>query len=167
MYTKKKPLPGQLDNCERCGTRFTVTPYSKTGLDGGLLCRPCSKEHEAERKKDASLQKSKQGREKRRNVQSNLLDGNVPVGSKTLLEYCIKVGLERLILHLNEMFSWLLKVVGNNIHDIDEFGDLPQSLLDRLSQLLSKQRTLTPRTLDLFLRTDLRSLALYDCARKS
>lgn len=57
--------------------------------------------------------------------------------------------------------------VADNIHDIDEFGDLPEELLHRLSQILSKRRALTPRTLDLFLRRDLRGLDIYDCASKS
>ena len=92
MYTKKQPLPGQLENCEQCAARFTVTAYSKTGPDGGLLCRACSKEQEADRKKEVSAQKLNKNREKRRNVQSNLLDGAVSIGSKTLLEQCIKVG---------------------------------------------------------------------------
>jgi DNA repair protein RAD7 len=44
MYKKAKPLPGQLENCEICNKRFTVTPYSKAGPEGGLLCTPCGKE---------------------------------------------------------------------------------------------------------------------------
>ena len=91
MYTKKKPLPGQLENCEGCEKRFTVTAYSKTGPEGGLLCTKCSKEQEDQKKK---VQKSKTqtlSRDKRRHVQSSLLDGIVQLGSKTLQELCIKV----------------------------------------------------------------------------
>ena len=91
MYTKKQPLPGQLENCEKCEKRFTVTPYSKTGPGGGLLCTKCSKEQESERKKDEKTKKQNVGRDKRRKVQSNLLDGVVQVGSKTLQELCVKV----------------------------------------------------------------------------
>ena len=92
MYTKKQPLPGQLENCEKCEKRFTVTPYSKTGPDGGLLCAKCSKEQEAQKKKDQKKPKIKAGsREKRRQVQSNLLDGIVQVGAKSLQDICIKV----------------------------------------------------------------------------
>ena len=57
--------------------------------------------------------------------------------------------------------------VADSINDIDEFGDLPPSLLNRLSQILSKRRVLTPRTLDLFLRPDVDTVAIYDCASKS
>lgn len=91
MYTKKQPLPGQLENCELCGKRFTVTPYSKTGAGGGLLCPKCSKEQENERKKDQKTRKKTVGRAKRRQVQSNLLDGIVQIGSQSLQELCIKV----------------------------------------------------------------------------
>ena len=90
MYSKSKPLPGQLENCDVCEKRFTVTAYSKTGPSGGLLCPKCSKEFEAE-KKEAKARKPVLGREKRRKVQSNLLDGLIPHGAKTLKELCIEV----------------------------------------------------------------------------
>ena len=93
MYTKKKPLPGQLENCEKCEKRFTVTAYSKTGPDGGLLCTKCSKEQEDQKKKDQRSRKEAVSRDKRRHVQSNLLDGIVQIGSRTLQELCIKVNI--------------------------------------------------------------------------
>jgi DNA repair protein RAD7 len=43
MYKKARPAPGQFEHCEICSKRFTVTPYSKSGPDGGLLCTPCGK----------------------------------------------------------------------------------------------------------------------------
>lgn len=91
MYTKSKPLPGQLEHCELCDKRFTVTPYSKTGPDGGLLCAKCSKEQEGQKKKDAKPKKQAVARDKRRQVQSNLLDGIVQEGAKSLGQLCIEV----------------------------------------------------------------------------
>ena len=91
MYSKSKPLPGQLENCELCEKRFTVTAYSKTGPDGGLLCSKCSKELEAEKKKEAKPKRPTISRDKRRQTQSNLLDGIVRNGSKTLQELCVEV----------------------------------------------------------------------------
>ena len=91
MYAKFKPLPGQLENCELCEKRFTVTAYSKTGPDGGLLCAKCSKAQEAERKKDTKPKKQAVSRDKRRKTQSNLLDGIIRSGSKTLQELCVEV----------------------------------------------------------------------------
>ena len=95
MYTKKKPLPGQLENCEKCEKRFTVTAYSKTGPEGGLLCTKCSKEQEEQKKKDQRSKKEAVSRDKRRHVQSNLLDGIVQIGSRTLQELCIKVNIRK------------------------------------------------------------------------
>ena len=91
MYSKSTPLPGQLENCEICDKRFTVTAYSKTGPGGGLLCSKCSKELEADKKKEAKSKKETISRDKRRKTQSNLLDGIVQNGSKTLQELCVEV----------------------------------------------------------------------------
>ena len=87
-----RQVPGQLANCEICGKRFTVTPYSKTGPDGGLLCTPCGKELAAEEKgKKAEVRKPT--RKARRQNFSNLLDGIAQRGAFSLLEMCIKVSL--------------------------------------------------------------------------
>ena len=56
--------------------------------------------------------------------------------------------------------------VADNINDIDEFGDLPPALLDGLSQILSKRRAMTSRTLDLLLRPDLDTVSIYDCGSR-
>ncbi|KAL1994637.1 hypothetical protein VTN49DRAFT_2107 [Thermomyces lanuginosus] len=143
-YQKSLPVPGQLENCELCGKRFTVTAYSKTGPNGGLLCTKCSKELQAE---DAKKKPKKTGpRISRRKNQSRLLDGFAQPGAVSLAEMCTKK-------------------VADNINDIEEFGDLPPNLLRRLSQILSKRRVITPRTLQLFLRSDLESIDIYDCAK--
>ena len=146
MYQKSKPLPGQLENCELCGKRFTVTAYSATGPDGGLLCTPCSKQQSDEKKKNDRNKKGRVAREKRRKLQSNLLDGLAPHGAKTLKELCVEK-------------------VARHIKDVDEFGDLPPRLLDRLSQILSKKRFMTSETLNLFLGGDRDRLAIYDAAQ--
>jgi DNA repair protein RAD7 len=59
-----------------------------------------------------------------------------------------------------------LQRVADVVHDIEEFGDLPQYLLDRLSQILSKKRVITSRTIDLFLKPDVDRIAIYDCGSK-
>ncbi|WEW60099.1 UV-damaged DNA-binding protein rad7 [Emydomyces testavorans] len=145
MYQKRKSVPGQLANCEICSKRFTVTPYSKTGPGGGLLCTQCSKQQTAGEKKTKANTRKPSKRGRRQNF-SNILDGIAQRGAFSLLEMCIKK-------------------VADNVHDIEEFGDLPQRLLHRLSQILSKRRVLTPRTLELFLRRDVNSFDIYDCAK--
>ncbi|OQD88919.1 hypothetical protein PENANT_c003G02288 [Penicillium antarcticum] len=124
---KQRPNPGQLENCEICEKRFTVTAYSKTGPNGGLLCADCSKKQKGDEKK-APAKKRGPGIGRRQN-QANLLD------------------------------------VADNIHDVDEFGDLPPSLLLRLGQILSRRRAVTSRTLELFLRPRYKSIDLFDCAK--
>lgn len=59
-----------------------------------------------------------------------------------------------------------LQRVADSIKDVEEFGDLPPALLNRLSKILSKRRVLTSRTLDLFLRPDVDAIAIYDCGSK-
>ncbi len=145
MYKKSKPHPGQLENCEICNKRFTVTPYSKTGPEGGLLCTPCGKELKVEEKAAEKSAKKPVPRKKRRAAESNRLDGIVSNGTKTLQQLCIE------------------KVADHHL-DIEEFGDLPDMVLERLSEIFSKRRVLNPRTLALFLRPDLNTVVINDCA---
>ncbi|KIW98866.1 uncharacterized protein Z519_00529 [Cladophialophora bantiana CBS 173.52] len=148
MMAKAKPLPGQLDNCEQCGKRFTVTPYSRTGPDGGLLCTKCSKELKDEEKKEAQAKKKRASvpKGRRRQTESDRMMGDVKPGAKSLVDMCVRK-------------------VADVVNDIEEFGDMPQNLLDRLSQILSKRRVLTPRTLELFLRPDVDRIIVYDCGK--
>ncbi|PYH43443.1 DNA repair protein Rad7, protein, partial [Aspergillus saccharolyticus JOP 1030-1] len=144
MYERSRPMPGQLDNCELCGKRFTVTPYSKTGPNDGLLCVKCSKaQTDSEKKAKVKKRGSRIGR---RQNQSNLLDGLAAQGVLSLAEMCTKK-------------------VADTINDIEEFGDLPPQLLLRLSQILSKRRVMTPRTLNLFLRPDFDRIDIFDAAK--
>ncbi|KAH0847993.1 DNA repair protein Rad7, protein [Fonsecaea pedrosoi] len=148
MMAKAKPLPGQLDNCEICEKRFTVTPYSRTGPDGGLLCTKCSKELKEEEKKDAQAKKKRTAvpRGRRRQTESDRMMGDVKPGAKSLADMCVRK-------------------VADVVNDIEEFGDMPQNLLDRLSQIFSKRRVLTPRILELFLRPDVDRIIVYDCGK--
>ncbi|GME31832.1 DNA repair protein rad7 [Neofusicoccum parvum] len=145
MYKKSQPPPGQLDNCEVCNKRFTVTPYSKSGPDGGLLCTPCGKELAADAGPSKKPKKSA-GQARRRKLESDRMDANYkPQGAKTLQQLCI----EKVAKHHN---------------DIDEFGDLPENILERIAEIFSKKRVLTPGTLKLFLRPDLDGVAVHDAA---
>ncbi|KAI9712730.1 MAG: hypothetical protein M1820_001352 [Bogoriella megaspora] len=145
MYKKSRPPPGQLENCEICSKRFTVTPYSKTGPDGGLVCTPCGKELAADDKAEKKKAKGPQGR-KRRKVESERLDGLVSHGAKSLQHLCIQK-------------------VAEHHQDLDELGDLPPNLMERLSQIFTKKRVLDARMLKLFLRPDLDAMAIHDCAK--
>lgn len=146
MYKKVKPLPGQLENCEICAKRFTVTAYSKTGPDGGLVCGPCGKELAKEAVSGEKKPKAAVKGKGRRKVESQRLDGIVTSGSKTLQQLCIEK-------------------VADFHQDIEEFGDLPDNLLNRLSEIFAKRRVIDPRTMKLFLRPDLETVAIHDAAK--
>lgn len=145
IYEKAKPLPGQFEHCEICSKRFTVTPYTKEGPDGGLVCTPCGKELAKDAKAEKKAVAPKPVGRKRRQVESNRLDGVVPNMAKSLQQLCIE------------------KVAAYH-DDVEELGDLPQTLLDRLSQIFSKKRVLTSKTLKLFVRPDLDTIAIHDAA---
>lgn len=145
---KAPPKPGQFANCEICEKRFTVTPYTLAGPDEGLLCTKCGKElKDIKRKADNAAKKQKTApRVRKRQTESDRMMGDARPGAKSLVEHCVRK-------------------VADVVNDIEEFGDLPQKLLDRLSQILSKKRVLTPRTLQLFLQPGIDRIAVYDCAK--
>ncbi|KAI0533462.1 hypothetical protein GGR58DRAFT_486668 [Xylaria digitata] len=147
---KLTPLPGQMGNCEICGKRFTVTPYSRSGPEGGLLCNPCGQklakdEDVSKKRKRGPAPKGGMGRRK---IQSRILDGTYDVGAKPLVTLCIET-------------------LAKNIHLADDIGDLPPPVIDRIARLLSKTRLLNSRTLDLFLQPHHDDIKVYDAAKLS
>ncbi|CAI6265063.1 unnamed protein product [Periconia digitata] len=144
MYKKAKPLPGQLSNCELCNKRFTVTPYSKAGPDGGLLCTPCGKEL-AKEAKATDKAKKPTVRKGRRKIESNRLDGITFRGSKTLQQLCIET-------------------LAKHSEDIEELGEMPETIMDRLSEIFSKKRAMNSTTFKLFLQSDRTNVAIHEAA---
>lgn len=144
-YKKARKLPGQQEHCELCSKRFTVTPYSKTGPENGLVCTPCGKEMAKDAKQVERANKKPNAVKRRRKVESDRLDGIVTSGAKSLQQLCV----EKIAKHHT---------------DIEEFGDLPNGVTEKLSEIFSKQRILNNRTLNLFLRPDLNAVSVHDCA---
>ncbi|KAH6658312.1 RNI-like protein [Truncatella angustata] len=147
---KLKPLPGQMENCEICEKRFTVTPYSRAGPNGGLVCAKCGKDLA---KDDGAVNNKKKKKTagqgaSRRKVQSRILDGTYSVGAKSMMTLCI----EKLVKHIDLA---------------SELGDLPTSLIDRIARHLAKRRLLTAQSLDLFLEPQHEVVKVYDGARLS
>jgi DNA repair protein RAD7 len=144
IYKKARPAPGQFEHCELCSKRFTVTPYSKEGPEGGLVCSPCGKEIAKDAK---AIQKPahKPAGKKRRKIESDRLDGHAVGGAKSLQQLC-------------------LNTVARHHDDLEEFGELPQTVLERLSEIFSKKRVLTSKTLPLFLRPDLDAVVVHEAA---
>ena len=146
MYKKAKPLPGQLENCELCEKRFTVTPYSKAGPDGGLLCTKCGKDMAKEVKATEKASKPVV-RKGRRKIESNRLDGLTFRGAKALQQLCIDT-------------------LAKHADDIEEFGDMPESIMKKLSEIFSKKRAMKSNTFKLFLQPDLDVVAIHEAACK-
>lgn len=57
-----------------------------------------------------------------------------------------------------------IETVAKHHDDIDELGDMPQPVLERLSQIFSKKRVMKSKTLPLFLRPDLEDVVVHDAA---
>jgi DNA repair protein RAD7 len=149
-YKKAKKLPGQFANCEICEKRFTVTPYSKTGPDGGLLCTPCGKDLDKEVKSEKrKLDKNgvKGSNKKRRNMQSERLDGVVRRGAKSLVQHC-------------------LDTVVKHHDDIESFDNMPDHLILAICKLFTKQRIMSSTLFPLFLRPENTRVIVYDCSCK-
>lgn len=134
----------QYEECEKCGTKFIVTFYSRSGPNGGLLCSKCSKElDDADR---AKRRKKGEGRVNRRNIESSRLEGKTTRGASDLL-------------------TMSLNTLAKHIDAADELGELPTKIVDRLAQILSKNRHIDPKTLNLFLNPSVKELDLYDVAK--
>jgi DNA repair protein RAD7 len=144
MYKKARPAPGQFENCDTCGKRFTVTAYNIDSPDGGLLCMPCGKEVKKDIKAEKKAVAKPAGRQ-RRKQESDKMDGMANRGAKTLQQLCIET-------------------VAKHHDDVEELGDMPGPVVARLSEIFSKRRVLKPKTLPLFLRPDLDSVILHDAA---
>lgn len=142
------PLPGQMENCEICNKRFTVTPYSVAGPNGGLLCAPCgrevAKEREGQKPTKKKPRKQTGGVGSRRTVQSRILDGDF--GTKSLATLCVQT-------------------LAKNVDMADSFGDLPEHLVDKIARIFSKRRLLRPETLPLFIQPATERIHIYDGAR--
>ncbi|KAI0391279.1 RNI-like protein [Xylariaceae sp. FL0594] len=152
LLSATAPRPGQMSNCEICNKRFTVTPYTRSGPNGGLLCAPCGREQAKDEDANKKQQKKRgpvpKGVPGRRKVQSRILDGTYTIGAKPLVTLCVET-------------------LAKNIHLADDLGDLALSVIDRIARLLSKSRLLDSRTLDLFLQPGHEVVNMYDAARLS
>lgn len=145
--SRHAPLPGQMENCAICDKRFTVTPYSVAGPNGGLLCAPCGREMAKERQGAQPKKKPRKqagGIGSRRSMQSRILDGDV--GTKSLATLCVQT-------------------LAKNVDMADSLGDLPDHLIDKIARIFSKRRLLRPETLPLFAQPTTESIKIYDGAR--
>ncbi|KAK6334732.1 hypothetical protein TWF718_010180 [Orbilia javanica] len=141
-----RPAPGQIAFCADCECRFTVTPYSRSSTDGeGLLCHTCGK-------KSAPVEKAarKKKQATRTNKKSNaraILDGDTSA-VKSLQEICINT-------------------VAKYIDDVETLGYIGSHNVDRISQIICKNRRLNDDTIKLFFEPAEHVLRFYDCSKIS
>lgn len=127
--------------CAFCQTRFTITVFTREAPGGkGWLCRTCgaSSRKPAKRTGDATAKR------RRKQLAAALLDLRNSV-APTLQELCINT-------------------VAQYIDDVEELGELSVSSLNRIARILCKNRRLTPHTIQLFLRPEIKSLEFWDCS---
>lgn len=138
---KNRPAAGQIDFCAICNCRFTVTVYNKTHDEGGLLCSACGSVDVGE--KAPPRPKAKSAAKKRRS--KAILDGdqdNVP-----------------------KLQDLSIKCIAKHIEDVEMLGDIGHVNMDKICQIISRNRSLTNDTVQLFLDASLQTLSLYDCAK--
>jgi DNA repair protein RAD7 len=142
---ESRPTPGQIDHCDICGQRFTVTPYSRAGPNGGLLCAACGRNVGKDNKPEIKKPKKAYGLGKKRKIQSSILDRTFRLGAKDLATLCVET-------------------LAKNVDVADSLGDLPEHLVDKAARLFSKRRLLNPKTVMLFVQPSTESLKIYEGA---
>lgn len=134
---------GEDDNCVDCGKIFSMTVYSRYDRERkGYLCESCN-EKLKQRERNARRNQLN-ARKKRKRVAEALLDKS-SVTLPKLQDICIKK-------------------ISENINDVDVLGDIGQTNMNKISKILSKNRSLDDFTVSLFLSPNLKSLEFWDCS---
>jgi DNA repair protein RAD7 len=146
LNESNRPAPGQIDHCELCNKKFTVTPYSKAGPNGGLLCTSCSRNLDKGKEPEFKKPRVYQGMGRKRKVQSRIMDRTFRLGAKDLTTLCVET-------------------LAKNVDLAEDLGELPGHLVDKIARLLSKRRLVDPATVRLFLKPSTEELKIYDGAK--
>ncbi|KAN0066305.1 UV-damaged DNA-binding protein rad7 [Thecaphora frezii] len=140
--------PGSIAYCGTCKAKFTVTQYTKVVPGSGALCHRCGAAYKGEGAAAADgdaykppVPKKRQPR--RKNV--NILDAGHKV--------------------VPSLQKWCIEIISRYIEDLEMLGYIGAQNLDAISKSISKNRSLNPRTLQLFLLPDITTLSLYDCSK--
>ncbi|KAI5963317.1 RAD7 [Candida pseudojiufengensis] len=134
---------GDKDICVDCGNEFELSVFSRfINEKSGYLCDSCNKIlKERERKAKANQLNA---RKKRKRVAQALLNKST-VKIPKLQDVCIKK-------------------ITENIEDVDVLGDIGHYNLNKISSILSKNRSLNDKTISLFLSPDLKQISFWDCS---
>lgn len=137
---------GQEDVCVDCSNPFTLTVYSRyLEASKGYICEDCN---ELLRKREKSIRQSQTNARKRRKKVAKALLDKKTVRIPSLLDICIKA-------------------ISNRIEDVEMLGDIGQNNINKISKILSKNRSLNDSTVTLFLNPSIKVLELWDCSNVS
>ncbi|RLV95704.1 DNA repair protein rhp7 [Spathaspora sp. JA1] len=138
---------GEEDTCVDCGHQFKLSVYSRyITSKSGYLCDDCNS-HLVAGEKQARINQLA-ARKQRKRIAQALLNKTTVSKIPKLQDVCIR-----------EIIA--------NIQDVDVLGDIGNLNRIKISQILSKNRQLTSKTIDLFLTSDLTHLELWDCSNIS
>ncbi|KAF9488954.1 RNI-like protein [Pleurotus eryngii] len=137
-----KPPVGSFENCAKCGKQFTVTKYTIAANPGpGFLCHPCAKSSGADPFKKPAVPKKRRAPADKRTV-TNFEERRFP----SLSSLCIQL-------------------ISEHIDDVEALGDLSSISMDEISKSISKNRSLTGQTAQLFYGAHNTTLTLYDATK--
>ncbi|AOA62361.1 DNA repair protein [Komagataella phaffii CBS 7435] len=131
--------------CMNCDREFKITVYSKKlEKDGkvGYLCTECTRfQVDQERRKKKTAFEARKKRKKLASALLNRQELKIP----SLQDICIKL-------------------LSKHIDDVHALGDISVVSLNKISRILSKNRSLNNRTMMLFLDVTLKHLEFWDCS---
>lgn len=134
---------GDVEDCVDCDKEFSISVYSRFDkAKNGYLCHECNEK--VKKRELKSRRNQLTARKKRRKVALALLD-KAEVKVPSLQDICI------------------LKIT-SNIDDVEVLGDIGQSNMNKISKILSRNRSLNNATILLFLQPSLKKLEFWDCS---
>lgn len=137
---------GDIDTCVECNEKFHLNVYSRfIKQKNGYLCDNC---HELLKIQEKKLKRNQlAARKTRKKVALALLD-KTTVKIPSLQDICIKK-------------------ITHHITDVEVLGDIGQMNFNKISKILSKNRSLNDDTISLFLTPDSKKLEFWDCSNVS
>lgn len=137
---------GENETCVECGNPFKLSVYSRrVDAKDGYLCEDCNEKLKVKERNARRNELS--ARKKRRKMAQALLDKRT-VKIASLQDICIRE-------------------ITTHIDDVDVLGDIGQDNINKISRILSKNRSLNDATVPLFLNPDLTELEFWDCLNVS
>ena len=135
---------GSIAYCGMCKMKFTITQYTKMA-EKGPLCHRCGPLYKGPGGAGFDV-KFKAASKKKQPRRKAMMQDGLRQSFPSLQSYCIDV-------------------VSRHIEDVEALGLIGHRNMDAISKSISKNRSLNPRTLQLFLSPTITALSLYDCSK--